>query len=193
MPGCEKGKLTHRRVVRLVGFVAATPRILQAPPGSLKRAALIAEMNMERASGEAQKRARRRKIDFGEQIPFQGLPRMVREGFGKVEEKLTGVDEMALWHYSAAQKWLVKSLGDPRCDLMLMLTLTICASSATPQVLPDQKGFSVAAKPQDPAILAANMVTRMIWFLRPEEFPWSTKEEKPKGHPVSAMSKKIGE
>jgi hypothetical protein len=193
MPGPEKGKLTHRRVVRLVGLATATPQILEAPVGSLKRAALVAEANMERASAEGRKRAKRRKIDFGEEIPFQGVPKLVQEGFDKMKEKLAGVDELALEHYSIARMWLILSLGDPKCDVMLMLTLTVCASSATPRVLSDQSGFSVAERPQDPAILAANMVTRMMWFLRPEEFSWGTKEERPKGHPVPVMSKKIGE
>ncbi|KAF5239888.1 hypothetical protein FOXYS1_15478, partial [Fusarium oxysporum] len=81
-------------------------------------------------------------------------------------------------------------LEDPLCDLMLMLTLTITASSATPEVRPNTKCFNVTTKRRDPALLAANMVTRMLWFLRPEAFPWD--KDRDSVLRVSEMTKKIG-
>lgn len=65
-------------------------------------------------------------------------------------------------HYQMARSCLVGCLGDPACDLMLMLVLTVAASTATPQVAPNEHAFSAAPKHRDPAILAATMVTRML-------------------------------
>ncbi|KAG6979868.1 hypothetical protein FocnCong_v010749 [Fusarium oxysporum f. sp. conglutinans] len=91
-------------------------------------------------------------------------------------------DQLVLSHYCAAYCCLTDCLEDPLCDLMLMLTLTITASSATPEVRPNTKR-------RDPALLAANMVTRMLWFLRPEAFPWD--KDRDSVLRVSEMTKKI--
>ncbi|RKK76702.1 hypothetical protein BFJ68_g18016 [Fusarium oxysporum] len=100
-------------------------------------------------------------------------------------------DQLVLSHYCAAYCCLTDCLEDPLCDLMLMLTLTITASSATPEVRPNTKCFNVTTKRRDPALLAANMVTRMLWFLRPEAFPWD--KDRDSVLRVSEMTKKIGE
>ena len=56
---------------------------------------------------------------------------------------------------------------------------------------PGERGFSAAAKRKEPELLAVNMVTRMLWFMQPEAFPWDQDE---KGVlRVSEMTKKIGE
>ncbi|KAH6952261.1 hypothetical protein DER45DRAFT_636619 [Fusarium avenaceum] len=131
----------------------------------------------------------RQRIDLGYQIPFKQIPDIVDKGFTEIQRIFAKGDQRVLSHYSAAYCCLVDCLGDPLCDLMLMLILTITASSATPEVQPNAKAFSVAAKRRDPALLSANLVTRMLWFLRPEGFPW----DKDDGQVlrVSEMTKKI--
>jgi hypothetical protein len=47
---------------------------------------------------------------------------------------------------------------------MLMLVLTMASFSATPTVLPKARAFSVGLK-KDSSMFAANLVTRMLWFL----------------------------
>lgn len=61
-------------------------------------------------------------------------------------------------------------MGSPLFDLMIILTLTIVASSITPQVAPNQRVFSGMPKNYDPSLFAANMATQMLWFLRPGAF-----------------------
>lgn len=189
VPGSHRRRLTHLQIVQLVG--AATPaKVLTARPDSLKRRALEAEARMT-AESIGSKRARiRQRIDFGCGVPFKQVPDIIDKGFEELQRIFDKGDQRVLSHYSAAYCCLADCLGDPLCDLMLMLTLTIAASSATPEVKPKAKSFSVAAKRRDPALLAANMVTRMLWFFRPDGFPW----EKDDGQilRVSEMTKKIG-
>ena len=63
-------------------------------------------------------------------------------------------------------------MGDPLCDVLLLLALTLGSCSVTPTVLPGTQEFAVGAR-KDPASFTANLVTRMLWFLRPEQFPWT--------------------
>ncbi len=72
---------------------------------------------------------------------------------------------------------------------MLMMVLTLSSSSVTPWVGPKSQAFE-AGKKKDPAIFAATMVTRMLWFLRPDDFPWD--EDRNSVLRVSEMTKKIG-
>ncbi|KAJ9415745.1 hypothetical protein QL093DRAFT_2568886 [Fusarium oxysporum] len=149
VPGSHRRRLTHQQVVQLVGAAAsATRRALEA---------------------EA-----RRTVDS---IPFKQIPDIVERGFTEIRRLFAKGDQRVLSHYCAAYCCLTDCLEDPLCDLMLILTLTITASSATPEVRPNTKGFSVTAKRRDPALLAANMVTRMLWFLRPEAFPWDKDQD----------------
>ena len=73
---------------------------------------------------------------------------------------------------------------------MLMLALTIASSTVTPFVAVGKDVISEAPKQKNRPMLAVSMVTRMLWFLRPEAFPW---EKDLKGVlRVSEMTKKIG-
>jgi hypothetical protein len=54
---------------------------------------------------------------------------------------------------------------------MLMFVLTLASCSITPTVAPQTRHFGEGVR-KDPALFAANLVTRMLWFLRPEHFPW---------------------
>lgn len=66
---------------------------------------------------------------------------------------------------------LRECLENPRCDLLLMLALTVCSSSERLDVKENEHHFSVSDKPNNPTMLAACLVTRMLWFLRRESFP----------------------
>jgi hypothetical protein len=54
-----------------------------------------------------------------------------------------------------------------------MLVLTLASSSETPIVIPKADEFSVGPKKKN-YIFVANLVTRMLWFVRPSCFPWDT-------------------
>jgi hypothetical protein len=137
------------------------------------------------------KRRRRRYIDFGCEIPFKRVPDLVQQGFQELTRYNN--DEQVLAHYHTAYCCLESSLGDARCDVMLMLVLAIAASTETPEVRNPGKavqiGFTVGPR-REPQLLAANMVTRMLWFLKPEAFPW--KQNKGDILRVSEMVKKMG-
>lgn len=187
VPGSHRRRLTHQQVVQLVG--AATPAtVLVARPDSLKRRALEAEARM--AAAESKRVRTRQRIEFGYKIPFEQVPDIILKGFGEIGRLFAKGDQRVLSHYSVAYCCLAECLGDPLCDLMLILTLTITASSATPEVQPNSKAFSVAGRRRDTTLLAANMVTRMLWFLRPDAFPWDKDDGKVLR--VSEMTKKIG-
>jgi hypothetical protein len=188
-PGSHRSRLTSRRIIRLAG--AAKPRLfVAARPGSLKRKALEAEYRME-LEGQQPKRPRRQVIDLGCGIPIETIPKVIQSGFASLDKIFKSGNQGVLNHYQTARNCLVKCLGDPLCDLMLMLVLTVAASSVTPQVRAGERAFSAAPKRKDPDMLAATLVTRMLWYLRPEEFPWEKDERGVLC--VKEMTKKIGE
>jgi hypothetical protein len=95
----------------------------------------------------------------------------VEDGFRQHEKLFRTGNQGILEHYQTARQCLAECLGDPVCDVMLMLVLTMASSSVTPTVLPKAREFSAGPK-KDSAIFAATLVTRMLWFFRPECFPW---------------------
>jgi hypothetical protein len=171
--------------VRLVGNKQPPSRVLAARPGSLKRDAMEAEL---RVLQQRQRQPLRQVIDFGEAIPFKRIPKLVNDGFASLlKPSKVRVKEVAA-HYERARNCLVDSLGDPLCDLMLMLAVTYASSSETPAVEERGKGFK-AGKSRDRAQFAACLVTRMLWFLRPGSFPW--KADDGQVLQVSKMTEKI--
>ena len=56
---------------------------------------------------------------------------------------------------------LESCLGEPACDLLLMLVLTIALSSATPTMLPSKHEFEVGAS-KDASSFIANLATRIL-------------------------------
>jgi hypothetical protein len=97
-------------------------------------------------------------------------------------------NQRILEHSHVARNCLERSLGDPLCGVLLMLVLTFSASSVTPTVAAKSTRFE-AGPCKDPKLFAASMVTRMLWFLRPEAFPWE--EDDRMVVRVSEMTKKI--
>ena len=182
LPGSYQSRLSYRRVIRLVGSAPLVSAIA-ARPGSLKRAAIEAEHRAKRPSlGKS-------VMDFGCAIPFDAIPQLVEEGFQEHERLFKTGNQGILEHYQTARQCLAECLGDPVCDVMLMLVLTMASSSVTPTVLPTAQEFSAGPK-KDSAIFAATLVTRMLWFFRPEYFPWDL--DSGVVLRVSEMTKKIG-
>jgi hypothetical protein len=208
VPGTSRGKPTHKSILRLVGQ-AKPASILAAPEGSLKRAALEAEYKAELSRKTGGGAARRQVIDFNSAIPFEQVPTIIMDGFSELGRLFSRPesDKRILGHYHAARMCLEECLGDPLCDLMLMMVLTLSSSSATPVVEQNAQAFSTdPGKTKAPHLLAANMATRMLWHLRPGSFDWvgphkknqqqqqATGEKKSQESSLSIpeMTKKIG-
>jgi hypothetical protein len=163
MPGSHRSRITYRRVVRLVGAMAP-PRVVAARPGSLKREAIEAELRVRQCR-------KRQAIDLGSDIPFIRIPQLVEDGFRALSNTFAKGNPKILEHYHVARNCLEECLGDPLCDVLLMLVVTMGTSSVTPFVATGGKGFEVGRR-KDPKQFAANLATRMLWFLRPKAFPW---------------------
>jgi hypothetical protein len=180
MPGSHRSHITSQRVVKLVGYMpvvqAATARL-----GSLKRKAIEAE-------SQANRPVKREAIDLGSGIPFATIPAIVEAGFKKLEKLFAKGDARVFEHYHVARNCLEQCLGDPLCDLLLMIVLTLSSSTVTPCVAVAGRQFE-AGKRKDPEMFAANLATRMLWFLRPEAFPWD--EDVGMVLRISEMTKKI--
>jgi hypothetical protein len=116
----------------------------------------------------------RQVIHFGCSIPFQRIPDVIARGFEKQEKTLIN-DARVMEHYQLARSCLERCLGDPLCDLLLMIALTFAASSKTPTIRFHTRPFDVGRQ-RDPGVLVANLVTRMLWFFRPQDFPWDEDE-----------------
>ncbi|KFA80281.1 hypothetical protein S40288_10266 [Stachybotrys chartarum IBT 40288] len=170
-PGSHSGRITGKRVVQFASM-AKTTQLIVAPPGSLKRLALEADVRMKTEEQQA-KRMRRHVIDFGSQQPFRTIPKLILDGFNEHYKTYDreGSREVAN-HYQTAHNCLLALIGkgDWRCDLMLTLVLTIAASSATPRVMTRSLQFEVAERKKESDRLAAALVTRMLWFLQPDAF-----------------------
>lgn len=180
VPGRHQSRLSHRRIVRLVGHERSLA-VLSAPAGTLKRAALEAEQRTKRVR-------RQPRVRFGSGIPFEKVPELVRTAFESQQQVYASGDQQVLEHYQVAYNCLQSCLGDPVCDLLLMLVLTLGSCSVTPTVAVRAREFSVGAR-KDAGAFTATLVTRMLWFFRPQDFPW--KGGHPVILPVGEMTKKI--
>jgi hypothetical protein len=190
-PDSIRGRITSRRAVRLQGTVGAEA-MTTAPLGSRLRAVQEAEIKHEEAKRERALRARPARIDLGCDFPFTNIPGVVRAGFDDLKRIFSkgGGDVRVLDHYQLAMDCLAAHIDDPPCHLMLLLALTVSASSVTPKVDPASNEF-VTGPTKDQGHLAVALVTRMMWHLYPESFPWSGKKG---GGALSVpeMTKKIG-
>ncbi|KAJ0360294.1 hypothetical protein COL26b_014121 [Colletotrichum chrysophilum] len=193
LPGSIRGRLTSRNIIHLSGATAVLPK-MSGPPGSLRRAAQEAELAYEEAARRrAHQAANKLNIDFGCDFPIISIPDLLQSGLDQAKSVFTRADgdRKVLDHYQLVMNCLAENIDDPLCQLMLMLTLTVCSSSATPQVDVGAKAFSVSPKRKDPGQLALAMVTRMMWFLYRQSFPWD-KGSGSTAHDVAEMTKKIG-
>jgi hypothetical protein len=180
----DRQGMLEERVVR-----AAQSTIQALLPGTY-----IVEAPAQRRSGSSMLRLRRcahapPAVEFGCAIPFDAIPQLVEDGFRQQEKVFRKGNRSILEHYQTARQCLAESLGDPLCDLMLMLVLTLASSSVTLTVTPTAHEFSPGPK-KDRSMFAANLVTRMLWFYKPECFPWDADDGVILR--VSEMTKKIG-
>src|ERR1700722_11414051 len=91
MPKLHCSHITYRRVVKLVGQAPPT-RAIAAQPGSLKQAAIYAEICADRP-------AKRRVIDLGSDIPFTQVLKMIDSGFCAQEKILAKGNQNIMEHY----------------------------------------------------------------------------------------------
>ncbi|KFY66151.1 hypothetical protein V497_01104 [Pseudogymnoascus sp. VKM F-4516 (FW-969)] len=129
-----------------------------------------------------------RVIDFRCAIPFTEIPELIKEGF-EAQRELPHVDVKVAAHYQIAHDCLEQSLGDPLCDVLLMIVLTFASSTVTP-ALPMRSSHFVVGPRKDPGFLAVALTTRMLWFLHREYFPWYVDDDAALG--VPEMTKKMG-
>ncbi|KAJ6437031.1 FAD-dependent urate hydroxylase [Purpureocillium lavendulum] len=109
------------RLSKLAG-VAQKTKVIAAPPRSLKRQAMEAENRMI----EQEQQPKGRDGESSTLVHYKNFQSR---------------DPRVMTHYHAAHNCLVGCLGDYRCDLMLMMVLTIAASSVTPVVRRDEQQY----------------------------------------------------
>ncbi|KAL0938270.1 uncharacterized protein CTRU02_204880 [Colletotrichum truncatum] len=192
VPDSVRGRFTSRSVVRLGGAAIPEP-VPSGPPGSLRREAQDTEIRHNRVLRQRAQRQEQHgaRIDFGCPVPFTNIPNLILSGFEKAKAMFSNKgDSKVLEHYQLAINCLAENIDDYRCQLMLMITLTICSSSETPEVALKANKFTIADKRKDPGQLALVMVTRMMWFLYPASFPWA-KNSGGTAYDVAEMTKKV--
>ncbi len=146
------------------------------------------------AEAEERRRApRRRKIYFGCELPFTHMPSRITRGFTKIFEDKQIKDSGIKAHYQLAKNCLSKQLDqaepDFRIQLMLISALTLASSTENPGVplAPAKEQFFAPAKPtRDRDRYAASLITRMLWFLDKDAFPWN--KDKPGVCSVTEMA-----
>jgi hypothetical protein len=184
LPGSHLAHITVKRVIRLVG--SAQPNA-EFPT----RTNLLKRPATDLVEGD-RRQIKKQKIDFGCPVPFITIPPLVELGFKKNDKIFGGPNghPKILEHYHVARMTLEQCLGDPVCDVMLMMALTLASSSVTPAISVKAKDFCKGAQ-KDPALFAANLVTRMLWFLCPTKFPKD--EDEGMILCIAEMTKKIGQ
>jgi hypothetical protein len=135
MLGSHRSHITYRRVVQFVRVMAPL-RVVAARPGSLKRDAIEAELWVKQLT-------KRWAIDLGCAIPFTCIPQLVEDGFSALSNTFAKGNPKIFEHYHVAYNYLEECLGDPLCDVLLMLVITMGTSSVTPFVTLGRKGFEV--------------------------------------------------
>lgn len=128
-------------------------------------------------------------IDFGYTIPFSEIPQIIEEGFKACRLQFADGDQRILAHYETARECLAHVLGNPLCDLLLMIVLTLSSSTVTPRLPVGEREFKDGPR-KDPKMFSVSLTTRMLWFLCPSRFPWETDDDNILQ--VPEMAKKIG-
>ncbi|KAH8656765.1 hypothetical protein BGZ61DRAFT_486537 [Ilyonectria robusta] len=129
------------------------------------------EVETETETDAAEMRLQTFSIDFGCPFPFTEIPRTIEEGLDFTRRLYASGDQKILAHYETARDCLEQALGDPLCDLLLMIVLTFASSTVTP-TLPQNKTSFEPGPPKHRGLLAVTLMTRMLWFLYPQWFPW---------------------
>ena len=121
------------------------------------------------------------------------MPELVKNGFIKLNSNFANGNQKIREHYEVARICLEAHLHEPLVTLLLMIVTTCGSASETPGVhkdaeLNEQKIVVVAKK--EPSQFAAALATRMLWFLKPDEFPWNEDSENMLA--IKSMTTKIG-
>ncbi|RKK87314.1 hypothetical protein BFJ68_g17067 [Fusarium oxysporum] len=110
-------------------------------------------------------------IDFGCPVPFTEIPQIIEEGLDFTRQLYASGNQKLLTHYEHARDCLEQALKDPLCDLLLMIVLTFTSSTHIPK-LPQNKNNFEPGPEKNSQLLAVTLMTRMLWFLYPQFFPW---------------------
>jgi hypothetical protein len=129
-------------------------------------------------------------INFGSSIPFTEIPPCIERGMELTRDLYATTRPKVLAHYENARDYLEQALGDPLCDLLLMIVLTFASSTVTPALPPYKTSFEAGPK-RNRQLLAVTLMTKMLWFLYPQCFPWQNNNDKMLGIPE--MTKQMGE
>jgi hypothetical protein len=111
-------------------------------------------------------------IDLGYKVPFTSIPSIIIEGSRAEQDRVMKRDPGLAEHYQIARNYLVEYREAWFCDVLLMLVLTVFSSSVIPSVAPGSRVITAGPRKTDPRRFAANLVTHMLWFVLPKEFPW---------------------
>lgn len=129
-------------------------------------------------------------INFGSSIPFTEIPYCIRRGMELTRGLYATSRPKISAHYENARDCLAQALGVPLCDLLLMIVLTFTSSTVAPALPPYKTSFEAGPK-RDRQLLAVTLMTKMLWFLYPQCFPWQDDNDKMLGIPE--MTKQMGE
>ncbi|KAF4947724.1 hypothetical protein FSARC_13898 [Fusarium sarcochroum] len=110
-------------------------------------------------------------INFGYSIPFTEIPSCIERGMELTRDLYSTSRPKVLAHYESARDCLEQALGDPLCDLLLMIVLTFTSSTVTPALPVNKKSFKAGPK-RNRQLLAVTLMAKMLWFLCPQWFPW---------------------
>jgi hypothetical protein len=95
-------------------------------------------------------------IDFGSDISFKQILKMIKDRFTVQAKMLTKENQKIIEHYHIAHNCLERCLGDLLYDLLLMLVVTFRSSSVTPFVATNRNRFEVETQ-KDPAQFIATL------------------------------------
>jgi hypothetical protein len=118
-------------------------------------------------------------IDLGYEIPFASIPSIINEGFRAKQDRVMKRGDPGLAeHYQIAQNCLLEYREFWFCDILFMIVLTVISSSVIPSVAPGSRIITAGPRKMDPKRFAANLITHMLWYVLPKEFPWEPWEKK---------------
>ncbi|GKU15179.1 unnamed protein product [Fusarium langsethiae] len=115
-----------------------------------------AEAEAEVGTDASETGLRTSSIDFGCPVPFTEIPRIIEEGLDFTQQLYASGNQKILAHYEHARDCLEQALKDP---------LYI-------PKLPQNKNNFEPGPPRNRQLLAVTLMTRMLWFLYPQCFPW---------------------
>ncbi|KAG6125511.1 hypothetical protein E4U38_007571 [Claviceps purpurea] len=147
-----------------------------SPQPAWKRDAKEAEMELSRGDEPPRKRI----IDFGGARQIESLPVTLYNGFEVMIAEHGRKSPGVALHFQVARDYITRQIGqgDHQISLLLLLVLTLSASTTTPwltargkQLTDMQKqGFDLSNSRKEGPRFAAVLATKMVWFLQPEVF-----------------------